>query len=284
MSDQNYDFLSISEDFYSVQGEGATTGVPSYFIRLKDCNLACGASAGDLKRVKESGRFNTDSGSFKGELHDNSQASWTCDSIPVWLFGEKKPFSYLFDKWKKETRNDGETLFEAIRTGKVNIIWTGGEPTMTRHQECISNFLERFLIDYGSDEFDVQNEIETNGTNYINDNLFDWITQINCSAKLANSGMSKERRIKPDAIRRIKDHWNHWFKFVISTEDDIHEIFRDYIEPFDLNLRRVICMPGLDSQEEFFERTNFVMESAKKYGFIGLTRNHIAAWGKVTGV
>lgn len=33
--------LPIAETFYSIQGEGALTGVPSYFIRVSGCNLRC---------------------------------------------------------------------------------------------------------------------------------------------------------------------------------------------------------------------------------------------------
>ena len=43
-------------------------------------------------------------------------------------------------------------------------------------------------------------------------------------------------------------------------------------------------MPGLDRQEDLFERTKMTLELAKKYGFIGTTRLHIAGWGSVTGV
>ncbi len=34
--------LAVSEVFYSIQGEGITTGVPSVFVRLGGCNLMCG--------------------------------------------------------------------------------------------------------------------------------------------------------------------------------------------------------------------------------------------------
>ena len=34
--------LAVSEDFYSVQGEGPTMGAPAVFLRLKGCNLTCG--------------------------------------------------------------------------------------------------------------------------------------------------------------------------------------------------------------------------------------------------
>jgi organic radical activating enzyme len=36
--------LLISSDFYSVQGEGISSGIPSYFVRLGICNLTCGMS------------------------------------------------------------------------------------------------------------------------------------------------------------------------------------------------------------------------------------------------
>lgn len=281
MSKETSNYLAIAEDFYSLQGEGITTGHPAYFIRLKGCNLTCGASAANLKAVISAGAGNTDSGSFKGDLHTEKKATWTCDSIPVWLFGEKKPFDYLINKWKNVTNYDKTTLFDRISTGQVHLIWTGGEPTIPQHQSCISNFIEHL---YTAGAQTVFNEIETNGTHALSPSLFENLQQINCSAKLANSGMSKERRIVPDAIQSIKEHWNYWFKFVISTEDDIKEFIADYLEPYNIPMGNVVCMPGLDSQEEFFERTQFVMEMAKKYGFTGLTRNHIAAWGKVTGV
>lgn len=34
--------LPVAETFYSLQGEGVLTGVPSYFIRVAGCNLRCG--------------------------------------------------------------------------------------------------------------------------------------------------------------------------------------------------------------------------------------------------
>ncbi len=259
----NIDTLNISEDFYSVQGEGATSGVPAYFIRLRACNLMCGGADGSL--MKE------------------GKATWWCDTEYVWKKGLEKKFEYLVDRWKQEN------ILPWVQQGRVHLIWTGGEPTIPKNQRAISNFLNWFEITTqwkGHDETrgSVYNEIETNGTIYMENDLFNHINQINCSVKLQNSGMDKKRRIVPEAIERIMSHHNHWFKFVISTEQCLDEIQRDFIEPFDIDPKRVIMMPGLDKQENYHERTKFCMEMAKKHGFVGLTRLHVSAWDQTTGV
>ena len=57
------DWLKVSEVFYSIQGEGVTTGVPAVFVRLTACNLLC-----------------------KSE-------SWVCDTLEVWKRGKKTAFA-----------------------------------------------------------------------------------------------------------------------------------------------------------------------------------------------
>ena len=103
---------------------------------------------------------------------------------------------------------------------------------------------------------------------------FELLHQINCSPKLSNSGLDAKQRIVPEAIKKIMQHKNYQFKFVISNEEDVQELFRDFVVPFSIPLKNVVCMPGLDSQTDFHERTQFVLEMAKKYKFRGLTRLH----------
>jgi organic radical activating enzyme len=130
----------------------------------------------------------------------------------------------------------------------------------------------------------VFNEIETNGTVVIDEDLFEIINQINCSPKLSNSGMTAKQRIVPEAIKRIMEHPNYQFKFVISNEEDVQEIFSEFVLPLSIPLKNVVCMPGLDDVANFEERTQFCLEMAKKYKFRGLTRLHIAAWNKTLNV
>lgn len=60
--------LIVSEVFYSIQGEGATMGIPSIFLRLAGCNLYCEG---------------------KG---------WRCDTIEVWQKGKAMDFNAVLSE------------------------------------------------------------------------------------------------------------------------------------------------------------------------------------------
>lgn len=296
MSKINSNKLLISSDFYSVQGEGISSGIPSYFIRLGHCNLSCGMSRKFTNQLLKEQKLE-DGEIFEGDLVKEGKATWTCDSTSQWLWrGVEQDFQYLIDRWKEQG------IYDDIKNGTIHIIWTGGEPSLPIHQEAIINFTEYWISQDTDVEriFDIVNlktferetkrkthgfyEIETNGTIYIGDELFEFLNQINCSPKLSNSGLDIKQRINPDAIKRIMGHHNYQFKFVISNEEDVKEIFRDFVEPYNIPLKNIVCMPGLDDVANFEERTRFVMEMAKKYKFRGMTRLHIAAWNKTLNV
>lgn len=293
--------LKVSERFYSIQGEGKTTGVPAYFIRLTDCNLSCGSTQKMLNTIRRGELAIDTNTNFHGDLHKQGEASWTCDSIAVWIKGGEIFFQEILKSWQSEG------IYEDIKRGLCHIVWTGGEPTLVQHQKAIIQFYKWWdekrlqdendrtyyynaegqrtqLIHSGDECFEQYNEIETNGTVYINDDLFLLLDQINCSPKLSNSGMSKKKRIVSTAILRIMEHCNHQFKFVVDSEEDIKEVFEDFITPFNIPLQNVCMMPALDDQALYHERTNFICEMAKKYKFIAAQRLHISSWGAVTGV
>jgi len=270
--------LLISSDFYSIQGEGISSGVPSYFVRLGICNLTCGMSRAFANNLAKEASLE-DGEIFEGDLVKEGKATWTCDSTSQWLWrGEEKEFQYLINRWK------GQGVYDDIKNGNIHIIWTGGEPTIKGHQEAITNFFKYWSTIENFENYKVFNEVETNGTVVIEEDFFNILDQINCSPKLANSGMTKKQRFVEAGLRRIMEHSNYQFKFVISTENDVIEIFEDFVKPLDIPLKNVVCMPGLDDVKDFEERTQFCLEMAKKYRFRGLTRLHIAAWNKTLNV
>jgi len=263
--------LKISEHFYSIQGEGASVGVPAYFIRLQGCNLMCGGPSGSL--VKE------------------GKATWWCDSETIWRQGTDTSYEDLIADWIEQD------VLNRILNGQIHIVWTGGEPTIPMHTKAIKNFLA--FLDEKYPQNTVFNEIETNGTLVVEPNFYHGagnfiimgrsvsegpIQQINCSPKLANSGMAKSMRINPEAIEQIKNNEFGYFKFVVSTEEDIEEIQNEWIIPFNIDPTQVIIMPGCDNRADLAERTKFLFEMTKKYGYRGITRQHILAYDLTTGV
>ena len=59
--------LAVSESFYSIQGEGVSSGFPAVFLRLSGCNLLCKSS------------------------------SWVCDTIEVWREGKATLFEEVLE-------------------------------------------------------------------------------------------------------------------------------------------------------------------------------------------
>ena len=249
--------MKISESFYSVQGEGPTTGVPSYFIRLQGCNLICGGHNASLQKA--------------------GKASWYCDTENVWRNGVEASNEELLFRIEKTGQ------LENVLNGTTHLIWTGGEPTLPRNQQAIEGFLD--FVDKRYEGNNIWNELETNGTIDASINFYGgYMQQINCSPKLQNSGMPVNSRVNPDALKNIVNHNRGYFKFVVSNEDDVHEARTAYINPFDIPLTRVYLMPGVDTLKDLSERTRFVYEMAKKYNYRATTRGQVLAWDKTTGV
>jgi 7-carboxy-7-deazaguanine synthase len=249
--------LRIAENFMSIQGEGASVGVPAYFIRFQGCNLMCGGEGGQL--MKE------------------GKATWWCDSEKLWRNGK----SYSNKKIIKHLKDNN--YLDNILGGITHIVWTGGEPALEKHRNSIIEFIEYINVKYPGNS--IYSEIETNGTIDAGSSFYNtYINQINCSPKLSNSGIEKSKRIIAKSIYTIKKHPNYYFKFVISSEDDINEIQQDYIIPFNIPHSAVIIMPGVDNRNDLPERTRFIFEMTKKYGYRGISRQHILAWDRVCGV
>ena len=238
--------MRVSEYFYSIQGEGRNTGMPTFFIRLSGCNLLCGGK-GTIKDKK---------------LHDG--ATWRCDSIESWIKGEKYTHQELIKKLEQ---------LEPLK--RNNIILTGGEPLM--QQTEIMEFINAIK------EYKCTYEVETNGTIMPDINIVKEISQWNVSPKLSNSGMPKDRRIKSEVIEWFQII-NADFKFVISREEDIEEIFLDFIMPFNLNNRRIYLMPAASNINELKKNSILVAELCKQLGCNFSNRLQIQLWNQTLGV
>ncbi len=254
--------MNVSECFYSIQGEGVSQGVPAFFVRLSGCNMICGGPNGALLKL--------------------GRATWWCDSEAVWKRGTDHTHQELLEKIAVAGREESVDLLEGILSGVVHLIWTGGEPSMDKNRQAILGFLSHLQAEYpGNKSF---HELETNGTIPCPDGFYQRMDQINCSPKLANSGMKAVVRVVPEAIHQINEHQNSWFKFVVSREEDIREIEETYLAPFKIDKRKVVIMPAVDNLKDLPGATRSIYQITKKTCYRAVTRSHILAWDRTTGV
>lgn len=244
---KGFDKLPVAESFYSLQGEGMTTGYPAVFVRLAGCNLMCGGMGTQ----------------FDGELHNG--ATWRCDTIEVWMNGKMKPFDEALDDESKD----------ALKKG-ANLIITGGEPMM--NQDKIVAFIEWVRENLNPNCFV---EIETNGTIPPSDDMVRLVSQWNCSPKLTNSGNDKFIRYNLSVLEKLNT-LNTQFKFVISDLTDFNELSEDYI-PF-LDNNKIWLMPAGENQALLDESKPVVAELCKQHNLKMTNRLHIEIWNKKTGV
>ena len=239
--------LSISEVFYSIQGEGPTTGYPAVFIRLGGCNLMCGGEGTQRD----------------GELHNG--ATWRCDTIEVWMKSKSKAFKDILPI-------DCQL---AIKNG-ANIIITGGEPLM--QQVNVIEFIKYVRSELNKDCYV---EIETNGTIAPIPEIVQLVNQWNCSPKLANSGMPILKTYNTNAIEKL-NRLNTAFKFVLTTDVDWGEITKFYFDIIDH--KKIWLMPSGSTQDQLSESKKVVAEIAKNNYIKFTNRLHIEIWNKKTGV
>ena len=242
--------LRIAEQFYSIQGEGPTVGTPAVFLRTQHCNLLCGGIG-----TERDGKLHTD-------------ATWRCDTIEVWLKGREYTSKELMENWEQEG------WLEHIANG-AHVVLTGGEPLL--QQTELADFLAYLPPT-------THIEVETNATKLPLPAFDQYIAQYSCSPKLANSGMPRERRAIPAALKWHARTSRSIFKFVVTTESDVAEAIRDIVEPYFLRPDRMYIMAAAETRAELLESGPSVAALCMRYGFQYSPRLHIELWDRKTGV
>lgn len=239
------DDLKVSGDgvFATLQGEGASAGRPSVFLRLQNCNLHCGQD--DL--------------------------GWKCDAWYTW---DSETPEYWQETRLASTDEIAEEVVDAW-TGnfndvllRPNLVVTGGEPLLQ----------QRKLVPLAQKMVGWHFEVETNGTIAPADELSDW--QINCSPKLATSGNQLRARRRMKALQTIASFPDHWFKFVITNpEQDIPEVQGLMHDINGSDYTRVLLMSEGVAGRELTSKRDELLRIAAQLG-CGITdRNHIFWFG-----
>lgn len=240
--------IKVNEIFTTFQGEGTNIGMPCTFLRLAICNLHC---------------------------------VW-CDTPYTWNFGKgdgvEERFGSKTVKMAEEVHemDARDVAHKLLELNTKNLVISGGEPMLQQKA-----MVEMFTAMRDHYCFFPHIEIETNGTVPLQDDFDTWVAQINCSPKLANSGNVKAARYRPEVLRQYNETGKAWFKFVVSTEEDLQEIQEIVRE---CGLKNVMLMALGKTLAEQEGGQNKVAELAQKNGWHFSPRLHILLYGNKRGV
>ena len=153
---------------------------------------------------------------------------------------------------------------------------TGGEPLIQEKQ--LLKFIEAFNERY---EFNPRIDFETNAT-LIPDERWktEFCATFTTSPKLTTNGDPEEKTYKPEVLKWHVDR-NSGFKFVISSDRDIEEIWRKYVDDYEginVPLQRIWFMPCCGSRKEHIEKAQAVAEYAKAMHVNFSPRMHLLIW------
>jgi len=215
--------IKVSELFYSIQGEGKYTGVPSIFLRTFGCNFTCDGF-GMPRGEKSVGRIQVAFAHGNTPYKDYKElplVSTGCDSYASWdpAFKELSPVL--------STNAIVDRIMEILPYGQwrdEHLVITGGEPLLgwQRQYPDLLNHLK--MHDLKEITF------ETNGTQKLTPEfklaLKEWSKWYNreitfsVSAKLPCSGEAWDDAIKPEIVCEYEQYGTSYLKFVIATEQD----------------------------------------------------------------
>ncbi|WP_457594352.1 7-carboxy-7-deazaguanine synthase QueE [Hydrogenimonas sp.] len=246
--------LFLVEHFFSIQGEGRYSGVPSIFLRFGGCNLRCPGF----------GSHEAEGRSVPG-----------CDTI-------RAVYANLYGEGWREAASVEE--LEAVVAGHLeglayrpDIVITGGEPMLYGEHPLFYGMVER-LVARG-----FRITVETNATIAPDIRRFGAYKEVTfaMAVKLSNSGERFGKRVVPEAIERLaRGTKDSFFKFTLDRElaqkggaEEIARISAGYEN-------EIYCMPLGDRESQLRLHAPAVAEFCLRHGYRYSDRLHVRLWNR----
>jgi 7-carboxy-7-deazaguanine synthase len=228
--------MRISEIFYSIQGEGRLSGVPSVFIRTSGCNLRC-------------------------VWCDTPYTSWSPDGKEMGL----------------------DEILHAIESYPLDhVVLTGGEPLLSLEIE------------------DLSVRLKTAGGHVTIETAATIFKPVSCdlvsmSPKLSNStpwqkqngrfaAMHDQHRLNYNVVQQFIDSYDYQLKFVVDREQDFAEV-RQIVDALrNVDTSRVLIMAQARNRRQLHQKSRWIVELCKKFGYGYSPRLHIELYGNRRGV
>ena len=289
-----------SEIFYSIQGEGHYTGVPTAWIRFFLCNLQCDGF-GQIDPTDPDTYelpYETFDVSTVKRVEDLPVWDKGCDSSYTWakkyrhLMGQATA-SELADRVTDIMRNNcnPEGLFLHPVSGQhQHLCITGGEPLMSLSQQA---FIGTYRELERRGNLPASITFETNGTQKLTAEFKELVSSIDTeiffsvSPKLWTvAGERREKAIHPELVKEYRAVSNQGqLKFVLGNQDEqwtemeeVLKLFR--VEGIDYP---VWIMPVGAREEEQAATAGEVARRAFQRGYNVAARVHVHLFGNLIG-